>query len=104
MTASVVDAGVNYGPYTSHVARAGNYARLTASGLIKTGAGQLLGVIISSTSSGTITLYDNTSAAAPQITGTITPAAGQFLPLHVIFKTGAYAAIGGTIDATFVYL
>lgn len=103
MTATVVDAGINYVPYTRHATRAGKYARLTASGLIKTGGGLLLGFYVSNTTSGTITLYDSTTGSGTQMSGLITPAAGWgYFP--GIFQTGAYAVIGGTLDVTFFYL
>lgn len=79
-----------------------SYGRMTASGIVCGSRGRLAGFYVASTSSGTITLYDNTSAAAPQISGTITPAAGLFHPYPVDFQTGLYATISGTIDVTFL--
>ena len=80
-----------------------SYARLTASGLAFTGKGRMSGFYVSSTNAGTLVLYDNTSAGALQITGTITPSVG-FNPLPVDFNTGLYAAIGGTaLDVTLLF-
>lgn len=103
MTASVVDVGKSFSPFTYHGTQGGNYARLTASGIVKTGGGQLIGVYVANTTAGTITFWDNTSAAGTQITGLITPAI-NFSWIPVIFLTGCYAQIGGAIDATFVFL
>jgi hypothetical protein len=56
---------------------------------------------VASTSSGTLTLYDNVAASGTQVTGLITPAVG-WNPLPVDLQTGLYASIGGTLDCTFV--
>lgn len=85
------------------------YVNLTASGLVKTGAGVLEGIIINSHSSGTLKLWDNTSAASTVICNTITFSAvattgERFIPLFgAVFNTGLYATIGGTADITIVY-
>lgn len=81
-----------------------NYTNLSASALIKTGAGVVSGFIVNSHSSGTLKLWDNTSAATTVLLNTITFAAGSGividLPGEVIFSTGLYATIGGTADIT----
>jgi len=81
------------------------YKNISASGLIKTGAGSLAGVVINSHSSGTLKFWDNTSAATPVIFNTITLAAGeQYIELGGIgFNTGLYLTIGGTADVTVIY-
>ena len=92
--------------------------RITASGLVAGGAalsnllnpntvndtleGALLGFFVATTSAGTIVLYDGQSASGTQITGTITPAAGQYYIFPVAYRNGLYATIGGTIDVTFI--
>jgi hypothetical protein len=64
-------------------------------------AGAIIGFYVSSTSSGTITLYDGQSASGTQITGTITPAVGwAYFP--VSYRNGLFVVVGGTIDVTFV--
>jgi hypothetical protein len=78
-----------------------SYQRLTASGVVMPTKGRLAGFYVSSTSSGTLTLYDNTTASGPQVTGTITPAVG-WNALPVDLQNGLFAAIGGTLDVTFV--
>jgi hypothetical protein len=81
----------------------GGHHRLTATGTVKTRGGALLGFYVNSTTAGTLTLYDQTSAAAPQISGVITPAIGwHFLPVK--FATALHVVVGGTIDVTFVLL
>ena len=79
------------------------YTNLSASALIKTGAGRLKGFCVNSHSSGTLKLWDNTSAATTVLLDTITFAAGSGLIFpfpDVEFGTGLYATIGGTADIT----
>ena len=84
---------------------AATYTNLTASALIKTCAGVLKGIIVNSHTSGTLKLWDNTSAATTVICNTITFASGpQFIKLPAIeFSTGLYATIGGTADITILW-
>lgn len=82
-----------------------SYANLTASALVKTGVGQVYGIIINSHSSGTIKLYDNTEASGTVLCNTITfGAAERYIPLYgMTFGTGLYAEIVGTADLTIAY-
>jgi len=82
------------------------YTNLTASALIKTGFGKVSGVIVNSHSSGTLKLWDNTSAATTAITNTYTfPAGSQVVtfPEPICFNTGLYATVGGTADLTIIW-
>jgi hypothetical protein len=75
---------------------------ISASGAVLPRPGSILGFYVSSTTSGTLVLYDNASAASGnQITGTITPAIGWH-PLPLNLGKGLYATVGGTISVTFV--
>jgi len=80
------------------------YTNLSASALIKTGAGVVSGFIVNSHTSGTLKLWDNTSAATTVLLNTITFAAGSGIVVDlgsdVQFSTGLYATIGGTADVT----
>lgn len=83
-----------------------SYTNITADTLIKTGAGKFYGFIVNSHSSGTIKIWDNTSAATTVLLNTITLAAGPqswALPIGIDFATGLYADVGGTIDVTILY-
>lgn len=82
-----------------------SYFNLSASALVKTGAGQAYAVIIASHTSGTLKLWDNTSAATTVLVNTMTFAAGErWVPLFgATFGTGLYATIGGTADITILY-
>lgn len=79
------------------------YVNLTASALVRTGQGKLVGMYVNSTTSGTIKLWDNTSAAGTVINNTITPAIGFHNLGTVNFTVGLYATIGGTLDVTLFY-
>lgn len=83
----------------------GLYINLTSSGLIKTGTGNLGGVVINSHSSGTLKFWDNTSAATTVIFNTITLAVGErWIPFFgAKFTTGCFLTIGGTADVTVIY-
>ena len=83
----------------------GLYKNLSASALIKTGKGTVQGIVINSHSSGTIKLWDNTSAATTVLCNTITFSVGEhFIPLFgATFLIGLYATIGGTADVTIIY-
>lgn len=76
------------------------YTNLTASALVKTGAGTLKGMYVNSTTAGTIKFWDQTSAAVPVINNTITPAVGYHALGDVAFTNGLYATIGGVLDVT----
>jgi hypothetical protein len=79
---------------------AGGCIRLTASGVVKARAGRITGFYVASTTTGTITLYDNTSATGTQISGVITPAVGWHkFPSR--FSQGLFADIANTLDVTF---
>lgn len=83
----------------------GKYTNLTASSLVKTGAGTVYGFIVNSNTSGTLKLWDNTSAASTVIVNTYTFPAGSSVvefPAGVSFYTGLYATIGGTADITII--
>ena len=80
-----------------------SYTNISASALIKTGAGVVSGFMVNSHTSGTLKLWDNTSAATTVLLNTITFAAGpQMINLgaDISFATGLYATIGGTADIT----
>lgn len=90
----------------NNVRQAGRYTNISADTLIKTGAGVLYGFIVNSHTSGTLKLWDNTSAATTVICNTITFAAGPnfvVFPTGMQFATGLYADIGGTIDLTLIW-
>lgn len=76
------------------------YVNLTSSALVKTGERTIVGIWVSSTTGGTIKLWDNTSAATTVIVNTFAAAAATWYPLPFRFKTGLYCTIANTIDCT----
>lgn len=87
------------------VSLGGTAKNMTATGAIKQGPGVLIGVFVSTSSSCTIALHDNASAASGTVllgtTATIT--APAYFPLPLEFTNGAYFTEGGTCDVTFYY-
>jgi len=81
------------------------YTNISASALIKTGAGVLKGIVVNSHTSGTLKLWDNTAGSGTVIFNTITFAAGpNFISLPAVeFSTGLYATVGGTADITLLW-
>lgn len=72
---------------------------LSASALIKTGSGDLVGVHVNSSTSGTIKFWDNTAASGTVVINTYSPSVGwNPMPFH--FNKGLYMTIGGTLDAS----
>jgi len=78
----------------------GTPVRISASGKIASGPCQLLGILVNSTSSGTITLYDATSATGSAFAA-ITPPVNVFTQIPAACATGLYCTVGGTLNATF---
>lgn len=78
------------------------YQRLTASGLVKNGAGLLGGFLVAS-GSGSVTVYNGTSSSGTLILNTMTIADATPYPLPVLFTAGCYVVISGTLDVTFFY-
>lgn len=83
----------------------GLYTNLTADTLIKTGPGNVQGIVVNSHTSGTIKLWDALSATGLVLFNTITLAAGErFIPLYgAKFTVGLFVDIGGTIDMTIIW-
>ena len=82
------------------VVESASYKNLSASGLVRTGPGQLLGIFVASSSAGTIKVWDNTSAATTVLVNTFTAVGGSFYPMPFSFTTGLYVTIAGTLDCT----
>jgi hypothetical protein len=85
-----------------------NYTYSDATVQVKVGAGKLYGIFVSTTSSGTLTVYDSQakSASDPKIANTITVTAGtQYLsfPNGIFFNKGLYIVLANTATFTVVY-
>ena len=84
------------------------YKQLAATNQVKVGAGKLYGIQVSSTTSGTLAVYDSATADTndPKIANTITVTAGaQYLsfPAGMWFSKGLYVVAANTIEFTVVY-
>lgn len=82
------------------------YSNKTSSALIQTGNGKVYGFIVNSHTSGTLKLWDNTTATGTVIVNTFTFPSGSGVynfAEPIAFVTGLYATIGGTADITILY-
>lgn len=85
-------------------AEANSFSEITASTLIRTGATTLKGFFLSSTTGGTVKIWDNTAASGTVAVETITPTVlGWYDCGDMSLATGCYVTIGGTIAVTIVY-
>ena len=85
------------------VTEAGDYANISATTTVRTGAGYLTGIFVASASATpVITVYDNTSAAT-LIVNAFTPIGGTFYPMPCTFQTGLHVVISGTVDCTVMW-
>ena len=85
-----------------------NYTQSSATKQIKVGAGKLYGIFVSTTSSGTLTIYDSgaSSASDPKIADTITVAAGTTylnIPAGLYFNSGLYIVLANSASFTVAY-
>jgi len=85
-----------------------NYTYSDATVQVKVGAGKLYGIFVSTSSSGTLTVYDSQAknASDPKIANTITVSAGtQYLsfPNGIFFNKGLYIVLANTATFTVVY-
>lgn len=77
---------------------------ITASGLIYTGAGVLFRIVVNSHSSGTVKIYDGTSASGTVINNIFSfPTGSGVYTFGEKFQTGLYITVGGTLDCTVIY-
>jgi hypothetical protein len=85
-----------------------NYTQTAATTQVKVGAGKLYGVFVSSSSSGTLTIYDSpaSSNSDPKIIDTVSISAGTTyvnIPAGLYFNKGLYIVLGGTASITVAY-
>lgn len=75
---------------------------ISSSQLVKSGAGDLVGIFTASTSGGTIQLFDNTAAGGTLLVTTFNAVLG-WTPLPLFFGTGLYVNLGGSWWGTLSY-
>lgn len=81
------------------------YKQMAATANISDSDGWMLGVFCSSSTAGTLTLYDSpATGTTTKIVDTFNLTAGTWYPLPFAFATGLYAVIGGTAAITIGYV
>lgn len=85
------------------VAGGKRYMNLTADTAVKSERGVLVGIFVASSTSCTIKIWDNTSAATTVLVNTFSASAATWYPLPFVFNTGLYVDVSGTCDLTVSY-
>ena len=79
--------------------------QLSASGNAVNTDGIMAGVFCSSSSSGTLTIYDDAATGTTnKIVDTFPLVAGTFYPLPIAFAAGLNLVVGGTASFTLLYV
>ena len=83
------------------------YKQITATSQITNTTTKLIGLVVSSTSSGTIAFHDSALAATTiTVIATLTPAASTYLyfgPGGITFSKGLYVVVANTLSCTVIY-
>lgn len=81
----------------------GNPMLITSTTLLIPRDGALAGFFCSTTSSGTVQLYDSATAATNNaITGVVTLTAGSWYSFNALYRNGLYVVVTGTATVTFI--
>ena len=85
-----------------------SYANITqaAAATVKTGPAGLFGIIVTASTSGTVTVYDNTAASGTVLFTKTTLAVGEvihFGGLGIAAKNGLHVVVGGTGTVNILY-
>lgn len=85
-----------------------SYANVTqaAAATVKTGPAGLFGIIVTASTSGTVTVYDNTAASGTVLFTKTTLAVGEvihFGGLGIAAKNGLHVVVGGTGTVNILY-
>jgi hypothetical protein len=75
------------------------YQNFTATATVRASAGNLLGILVASSSSGTVKVV----AGSNTIVNTMSVTAGQFYPMPCKFVGALVITVTGTLDATVFY-
>lgn len=81
-----------------------NATSTNASALVKTGQGVCGGVVVSSSTAGTVKLWDNTAASGTVLVDTMSVSAGTSIRFDIAFATGLYVTIGGTATVSVLWV
>lgn len=74
----------------------GTPVRVSATGAVLRTSGYLIGVLCNSSTSGTLTLRDDTAGSATPFANAIPMTAGAYIPIPAALANGLHATIGGT--------
>ena len=86
----------------SNLVETGTPVRMqNVSGVVNLGPCNLIGVLVNSTTGGTITLYDEVSATGTAVLNAVSTTASTFKEMPISFAKGIYLTKGGTLDCTF---
>lgn len=83
----------------------GGYTNLTTAATTQVSSvpKAVLGVFVSTSTSGTFAIYDNASANTTNpVTGTVSAVAGTFYPIKAYCSTGVVVVTTGTINCTVI--
>lgn len=87
------------------VIESASYLNLSATANVCPGTCGLMGIWVSSTTGGTITVYDSaTTTTTTLMANTFSPSAATFYPLPFVANNGVYVVLGGTIDCTVAFV
>lgn len=70
--------------------------QISATATIDTGGGVLHGIFVSSGTTPTFTIYDNTSATGDPVVATFTVMSAGFYELNLAYGVGLHIVVGGT--------
>jgi len=83
----------------------GGYKQITATGNVSPIGCKLLGIFVSSSTAGTVTIYDSaTNTTTTKVVDTTAALTGStWIPIPVALASGCYVVVGGTLSATVVF-
>jgi hypothetical protein len=86
------------------VQNVGGYKLLTATGNVSPFGASLLGIFVSGSTVGTVTIYDSaTTTTTAKVIDTFTGVAGTWYPIPISTTAGIYIVVSGTLSATVVF-
>lgn len=80
----------------------GTYTAITATTTVCNGNGALLGILITSATTGIITINDGSNTIMPA-TASLTITTPTFIPIPACFNTSLVVTISGTVSATVIW-
>lgn len=82
----------------------GGYKYITASGNVSNHSAAIIGIFVSSSTSGTITIYDDAATGTTtKAVDTITCVSGTYYSLPFTMGNGINIVVGGTLTATVAF-